>query len=65
MPRQLTTYQFDLFSNAHDVETRRTPQWQTLPAETRRTLTKLMVRLILDHADGDLARERQEARHDV
>lgn len=59
MPRQLTTYQFDLFSNPHDVETRRTPQWQTLPAETRRTLTKLMVRLILDHADGDLARERQ------
>ncbi|EHH04353.1 hypothetical protein MEA186_31701 [Mesorhizobium amorphae CCNWGS0123] len=36
-----------------------------MPAETRRTLTKLMVRLILDHADGDLARERQEARHDV
>ncbi|MER8779497.1 hypothetical protein NKH79_33910, partial [Mesorhizobium sp. M0977] len=36
-----------------------------LTAETRRTLTKLMVRLILDHADGDLARERQEGRHDV
>lgn len=62
MPRQLTTYQFDLFSNPHDVET---PQWQALPPETRRTLTKLMVRLILDHVDGDLARERQEARHDV
>lgn len=43
----------------------KTPQWQTLPAETRRTLMKLMIRLILDHANGDLARERQEARHDV
>ncbi|MET3583629.1 hypothetical protein ABID19_006694 [Mesorhizobium robiniae] len=28
-------------------------------------LMKLMIRLILDHANGDLARERQEARHDV
>ncbi|EHH03021.1 hypothetical protein MEA186_33824 [Mesorhizobium amorphae CCNWGS0123] len=36
-----------------------------MPAETRRTLMKLMIRLILDHANGDLARERQEARHDV
>ena len=57
MPRQLTTDQFDLFSNHHDVET---PQWQALPAETRRTLTKLMVRLILDHADvTSLGNERK------
>jgi hypothetical protein len=28
-----------------------------LPAETRHTLTKLMVRLIFGHADDDLARE--------
>ena len=65
MPRQPKTYQFDLFSNPHDVETRQTPQWQALPAETRHTLTKLMVRLIFGHADGDLAREREEMRHDV
>ena len=42
-----------------------TPQWQALPAETRHTLTKLMVRLIFGHADGDLARGREEMRHDV
>ena len=42
-----------------------TPQWQALPAETRHTLTKLMVRLIFGHADDDLAREREEMRHDV
>ena len=40
------------------------PQWQALPAETRHMLTKLMVRLIFGHADGDLAREREEMRHD-
>jgi hypothetical protein len=55
----------ELFSNPHDVETTQTTQWQALPVETRRTLTTLMVRLILDHADGDLAREWEEARHDV
>ena len=65
MPRQPKPYQFDLFSNLHDVETTQTPQWQALPAETRRALTKLMVRLILDHADGGLARKREEMRHDV
>jgi hypothetical protein len=42
-----------------------TPQWQALPAETRHTLTKLMVRPIFGHADGDLARGREEMRHDV
>jgi hypothetical protein len=65
MPRQPTTYQFDLFSNPHDAETAQTPQWQALPIETRHALTKLMVRLILDHADGDRIPEREETRHDV
>lgn len=37
IPRQLTTYQFDLFSNPHDIETLRTPQ--SMPAETGRTAT--------------------------
>jgi hypothetical protein len=32
--------------------------------ETRRRLTKLMVRLILDHADGERVPEREEMRHD-
>ncbi|CDX11379.1 hypothetical protein MPL3356_10021 [Mesorhizobium plurifarium] len=31
MPRQLTTYQFDLFSNPHDVETRRTRNGRRCP----------------------------------
>ena len=62
MPRQPKTFQFDLFSNPHALETAQTPQWQ---AQTRRALTKLMVRLILDHVDGGRAPDRQETRHDV
>jgi hypothetical protein len=56
--------QFDLFAIPH-AALEQMPQWQALPAETRRTLTKLMARLLLDHADGDFAREREEMRHDV
>ena len=65
MPRQPTTHQFDLFSNPHDAEVVRTPQWQALPEETRLTLTKLMVRLILDHVDARRAPQRWETRHDA
>jgi hypothetical protein len=72
MPRPPTAHrhphsnarQFDLFCDPPDAAAQ-TPQWQALPAETRHTLTKLMVRLIFGHADGDLAREREEMRHDV
>jgi hypothetical protein len=52
MPRQPTTYQFDLFSSQDDAKTVQTPQWKALPAQTRRSVTKLMVSLILDHIDG-------------
>jgi hypothetical protein len=64
MPRQPKTFQFDLFSNPHALETAQTPQWQALPYETRRALTKLMVRLILDHVDGGNT-SQHEARHDA
>ena len=65
MPRQSTTHQFDLFSNPHDPETAQMPPWRALPEETRLTLTKLMVRLILDHVDGECAVQREEADHDA
>ena len=72
MPRPPTAHrhphsnarQFDLFCDP-PYAAAQTPQWQTLPVETRRTLTKLVVRLILDHAVGDRASEREEMRHDV
>lgn len=65
MPRQPTTCQFDLFSKPHDARTVQTPQWQTLSAETRRSVTKLMVCLILDHVDGERAVPREGADHDA
>lgn len=52
MPRQPKTYQFDLFSSPRDPGAALTPRWQTLPAETRQTLTTLMVRLLLDGVPG-------------
>jgi len=65
MPRRPRTYQFDLFSNPNDARIAQTPRWQALPAETRRTLTELMVRLILDHVHVARAPEWEERRHDV
>jgi hypothetical protein len=59
MPRQPTTYQFDLFSKPNDAKTMQIPQWQTLPAETRRSVTKLMVSLILDHIDSERAVQQE------
>jgi hypothetical protein len=65
MPRQPTTYQFDLFSKPDDAKKVQRPQWQTLPAETRRSVTKLMVGLILDHVGGERAVQREGSDHDA
>ena len=65
MPRQPTTHQFDLFSKPNDAETVQTPQWQALPAETRRSVTRLMISLILDHIDGERAVQREGTDHDA
>ncbi|MUT24759.1 hypothetical protein GNX14_26860 [Mesorhizobium japonicum] len=65
MPRQPTTYQFDLFSKPHDAQTAQMPPWQGLPEETRLTLTTLTVRPILNHVDGQRAVPPEGARHDA
>jgi hypothetical protein len=65
MPRRPTTYQLDLFSKARDSKAAQMPQWRGLPAETRRSLTRLMVHLLLGHVGGDRAPERQEMRDDI
>jgi hypothetical protein len=65
MTRQPTTHQFDLFSKPNDAKPVQTPQWEALPAETRRSVTKLMVSLILDHVDVDGAPGREEVRDDA
>jgi hypothetical protein len=65
MLRKSTTHQFDLFSNPPVAKTARVPAWQALPEETRRRLTRLMVRLILDHVGGDHAGQREGTDHDA
>lgn len=65
MPRPPTTYQFDLFSSQRNAKPVQTPQWQALPAETRRSVTKLMISLILNHIDGERAVQREDADHDA
>jgi hypothetical protein len=66
MPRKPTTYQFDLFSRLNNTDPMMAaPQWQALPVETRRSVTKLMVRLILDHVGGDRTAQQEGADHDA
>ncbi|KTE18415.1 MULTISPECIES: hypothetical protein [Sphingomonadaceae] len=65
MPRKSMTFQFDLFSRPHGSGIAQTPRWQTLPAPTRQTLTPLIVRLLLAHADGGPVAELQEMRDDL
>jgi hypothetical protein len=66
MARRPNTDQLDLFAHPLDPKAAgMLPPWQALPAEARLTLTRLMVRLILDHAAGDRAPDQKEQRHDV
>ncbi|WP_022726753.1 hypothetical protein [Fodinicurvata sediminis] len=65
MPRPSTKDQFDLFSKPNDAKMVATPQWQALPAETRRSVTTLMVSLILAHIDGERTPGQEETRHDA
>lgn len=64
MPRRTTPQQLDLFGPPHGAGPMPTPHWRSLPDETQAMLTGLMVRLILDHADGADNR-RKEAGHDA
>ena len=53
--------QSDLFDGLARTQT---PAWQDLPQETRTTLTGLMTRLILEHAQISRATVRTETGHD-
>ena len=55
----------DLFDDDSPRTIVDTPAWRELPAETRATLTGLMARLILKHADGSRAGSTREAGHDL
>lgn len=64
MQSRPTPLQLNLFDPPSDPERFSTPRWQSLPDEARLTLTTLMTRLILDHADG-ADRQQKGARHDA
>ena len=53
--------QIDLFDGVTPAQT---PAWQDLPEETRDTLTGLMARLFLEHAQISSQAIRTEAGHD-
>lgn len=65
MPRKPMTLQLDLFSSPRDSGGTQTPRWQTLPTQTRQTLTPLIVRLLLDHVGGDPVAEPRETCDDL
>ena len=54
--------QIDLFDGASPTEA---PAWRELPEETRGALTRLMARLILEHAQANGAVRRTEASDDL
>lgn len=56
--------QIDLFVPVNSSDAIGTPGWIDLPEETREALTRLMVRLILDHTDKGQARSPKETGHD-
>ena len=58
--------QLDLFvpPDAANCE-RPAPAWQQLPEETRRAVTGLMARFLLDHGGADRSPVRTEAADDV
>lgn len=64
MPQPKIARQLNLFSSPPTATTVETPHWQTLPAETRQSLTALMIRLILESADADRDSGPEGARHD-
>ncbi|MBO4168447.1 hypothetical protein J5260_06955 [Luteovulum azotoformans] len=64
MPRRTIPQQLDLFDPPCAAGSLPLPDWRSLPDETQATLTGLMVRLILDHADGADG-QRKEAGHDA
>jgi hypothetical protein len=53
--------QIDLFAGGTPTQT---PVWRDLPVEARDTLTALMARLILEHAQISSAASPTEAGHD-
>ena len=57
--------QMDLFGSGQSSIAVGVPAWSELPAETQRALTRLMARLLLEHADKSWTAPTTEAGHDL
>lgn len=60
MPRKMTTTQLELFPDTRSTSATLTPPWRSLPDDTRQALTRLMTRLMVEHAgaaDGETDHE--------
>ncbi len=57
--------QIELFGDEQPSALVDTPRWQDLPTATQTVLTRLMARLILDHAETRKASLMTEAGHDL
>ena len=57
--------QIELFGDEQPGALVNTPTWQDLPAATQAVLTRLMARLILDHAETHKASLMTEAGRDL
>lgn len=50
MPRRVTKTQLELFPDNQPTPAAPTPPWRSLPDDTRQALTRLMARLMMEHA---------------
>ena len=57
--------QMDLFGRGQPSIAVGAPTWPELPPETQRALTRLMARLLLEHADKSQAAAMTGAAHDL
>lgn len=62
---RLAAEQFDLFAPLDATHSPPGLKWEQLPEETRETVTRLMARLLVDHACGDRRPRGAGGRRDV
>ncbi|WP_422000966.1 hypothetical protein [Roseovarius mucosus] len=61
MPRKTMTTQLELFPETHSTAATLIPHWQSLPDDTRHAVTRLMARLMMEHAGATEGESYHEA----
>ena len=63
--RRRAPQQIDLFAEEPRGRTGSLPAWSTLPVDIQTSLTELITRLLLEHADQNRISSMTEAGHDL